>query len=64
MAGDKGGLDGFIEVASLNNLIYGVLIVVFLILEPHGLAAVWFRIKKLVQDLAVQLLTITNRGGS
>ena len=45
VAGDRGGPDGFIEVASLNNLVYGLLIVVFLILEPHGLAAVWNRVK-------------------
>jgi branched-chain amino acid transport system permease protein len=47
VSGDRGGpIDGFgIEVASLNNLVYGLLIVVFLILEPHGLAAVWTRIK-------------------
>ncbi|MGH9187994.1 MAG: branched-chain amino acid ABC transporter permease [Acidimicrobiales bacterium] len=39
------GESGFIEVASLNNLVYGLLIVVFLLLQPHGLAAVWRRIQ-------------------
>jgi branched-chain amino acid transport system permease protein len=45
VTGDRGGTEGFIGVASLNNLIYGLLIVVFLVLEPHGLAAVWVRVK-------------------
>lgn len=46
VAGDRGGPDGFIEVASLNNLVYGLLIVVFLMLEPHGLAGVWRRVRR------------------
>ncbi len=45
VSGDAGGQAGFIEVAALNNAIYGLLIIVFLIVEPHGLAAVWRRIK-------------------
>lgn len=36
---------GFISVASLNLVIYGVLIVAFLVLEPRGLAALWGRLK-------------------
>lgn len=40
-----GGGDGIISAASLNNVIYGLLIVAFLVLEPRGLAAVWLRIK-------------------
>jgi branched-chain amino acid transport system permease protein len=46
--GDRGGVGGsldFISVASLNKIIFGVVIVLFLIFEPHGLAAVWLRIK-------------------
>jgi branched-chain amino acid transport system permease protein len=45
VSGDQGGQAGFIEVAALNNIIYGVLIIGFLIIEPHGLAAFWRRIK-------------------
>ncbi len=45
VSGDKGGLNGYIEIASLNKMLYGLLIVLFLIFEPHGLAAVWFRVK-------------------
>jgi branched-chain amino acid transport system permease protein len=45
VSGDKGGPDGFLEVASLNNMLYGLIIVLFLLFEPHGLAAVWLRIK-------------------
>lgn len=40
-----GGGDGIISAASLNNIIYGLLIVAFLVFEPRGLAAVWLRIK-------------------
>jgi branched-chain amino acid transport system permease protein len=36
---------GIISAASLNNIIYGLLIVGFLVFEPRGLAAVWLRIK-------------------
>ncbi|MGI8661978.1 MAG: branched-chain amino acid ABC transporter permease [Acidimicrobiales bacterium] len=50
VSGDKGGPDGFIEVASLNRIIYGVLIVIFLVVEPHGLAAVWLRVKARLQS--------------
>ncbi|MGE4428898.1 MAG: branched-chain amino acid ABC transporter permease [Solirubrobacteraceae bacterium] len=39
-AGDSG-----ISVYSLNQAIFGVLIVAFLLLEPRGLAAIWLRVK-------------------
>jgi branched-chain amino acid transport system permease protein len=45
VSGDQGGPSGFVEVAALNNVVYGLLIIVFLVLEPNGLAAVWRRIK-------------------
>jgi branched-chain amino acid transport system permease protein len=34
-----------ITVFEFNQLVFGVLIVAFLVLEPRGLAAVWLRIK-------------------
>lgn len=34
-----------LTVFQLNQAIYGLLIVVFLVLEPRGLAAVWLRVK-------------------
>ena len=37
--------DGFISVFSLNQAIFGLLIVLFLVFEPRGLAAVWLRTK-------------------
>jgi len=43
--GDAGGAEGFISVFALNQAIFGLLIVLFLILEPRGIAAAWFRIK-------------------
>jgi branched-chain amino acid transport system permease protein len=39
------GDDGFISVFSLNQAIFGLLIVLFLVFEPRGLAAIWLRIK-------------------
>ncbi|WP_205696978.1 branched-chain amino acid ABC transporter permease [Conexibacter sp. SYSU D00693] len=39
------GGDGFISVFSLNQAIFGALIVGFLVLEPRGLAALWLRAK-------------------
>jgi branched-chain amino acid transport system permease protein len=36
---------GFISVFSLNQAIFGVLIVLFLMFEPRGLAAMWLRVK-------------------
>jgi branched-chain amino acid transport system permease protein len=43
------GGDGLISAASLNNLIYGVLIVLFLVMQPQGLAALWTRTKRYFQ---------------
>ena len=44
--GSGSGADaGIISVASFNNAIFGVLLVVFLLVEPLGLAGVWTRIK-------------------
>ena len=37
--------DGFISVFSLNQAIFGLLIVLFLVFEPRGLAAIWLRTK-------------------
>jgi branched-chain amino acid transport system permease protein len=42
---DRPGGSGIISVASFNNLIFGVLIIVFLMVEPMGLAALWRRLK-------------------
>ena len=39
------GGDGFISVFSLNQAIFGLLIVLFLVFEPRGLAAIWLRAK-------------------
>ncbi len=36
---------GFISVFSFNQAVFGLLIVVFLIFEPRGLAALWLRVK-------------------
>ena len=41
----KGASGSGITVFQLNQIIYGLLIIVFLVLEPRGLAAVWLRIK-------------------
>jgi branched-chain amino acid transport system permease protein len=43
--GDAGGSDGFLSVFSLNQALFGLLIIGFLLFEPLGLAAVWMRIK-------------------
>jgi branched-chain amino acid transport system permease protein len=45
VSGDHGGAKGFIEVASLNNIAYGLLIIVFLVLVPRGMAELWTRVK-------------------
>ena len=37
--------DGFISVFTLNQAIFGLLIVLFLVFEPRGLAAMWLRAK-------------------
>ncbi|EHR53804.1 ABC-type branched-chain amino acid transport system, permease component [Saccharomonospora marina XMU15] len=39
------GGDGFISVFALNQALFGVLIVLFLVLEPRGLAGIWLRVK-------------------
>jgi len=39
------GDDGFITVFALNQALFGVLIVLFLVFEPRGLAAIWLRVK-------------------
>jgi branched-chain amino acid transport system permease protein len=39
------GGDGFISVFALNQAIFGILIVLFLVLEPRGLAGIWLRVK-------------------
>jgi branched-chain amino acid transport system permease protein len=45
VSGDKGGDTGFLTVFSLNQMLFGLLIVAFLLFEPRGLAAVWQRLK-------------------
>ena len=40
---------GFISVFSLNQAIFGLLIVLFLVFEPRGLAAIWLRLKAYFQ---------------
>jgi branched-chain amino acid transport system permease protein len=37
--------DGLITVAAFNNALFGILVVVFLLAEPLGLAGVWMRMK-------------------
>lgn len=39
------GGEGFISIFALNQAIFGVLIVLFLVLEPRGLAGIWLRVK-------------------
>ncbi len=39
------GDDGILSVASFNNMVFGLLIIVFLLAEPLGLAALWMRLK-------------------
>lgn len=39
------GDSGFISVFSLNQAIFGLLIVLFLVFEPRGIAALWLRVK-------------------
>ncbi|PRX47603.1 branched-chain amino acid transport system permease protein [Prauserella shujinwangii] len=39
------GGEGFISVFALNQALFGVLIVLFLVLEPRGLAGIWLRTK-------------------
>jgi branched-chain amino acid transport system permease protein len=49
VSGDKGGPDGYLTIFSLNQMLFGVLIVTFLLFEPRGLAALWQRVKGFVQ---------------
>ncbi len=44
VAGTAAG-DGVITVFALNQIIYGLLIILFLVFEPLGLAALWLRLK-------------------
>jgi branched-chain amino acid transport system permease protein len=39
------GDDGILSVASFNNMVFGALIIIFLLVEPRGLAALWLRAK-------------------
>jgi branched-chain amino acid transport system permease protein len=41
--GSSGG--GFVTVASFNNALFGILVIIFLLAEPLGLAGVWMRMK-------------------
>ena len=50
VSGDKGGPDGYLTIFSLNQMLFGLLIVAFLLLEPRGLAAVWQRLKRFVRS--------------
>jgi branched-chain amino acid transport system permease protein len=45
VSGDQGGAGGFLTVFSLNQMLFGILIVAFLLFEPRGLAALWLRVK-------------------
>lgn len=45
VSGDLGGPEGIVTVFSLNQMIFGALIVAFLVFEPRGLAAAWLRLK-------------------
>ncbi|MDI3417602.1 branched-chain amino acid ABC transporter permease [Streptomyces luteolus] len=42
LAGEQ---DSLISVFALNQIVFGLLIVLFLTLEPHGLAALWVRLR-------------------
>jgi len=37
--------DGFISVFTLNEILFGLLIVLFVVFEPRGIASLWIRIK-------------------
>ena len=41
----EGGGDPVISVFALNQILFGLLIIVFLVLEPRGLVALWLRAK-------------------
>jgi branched-chain amino acid transport system permease protein len=36
---------GGMSTATFNQLLFGLVIILFLVLEPHGLAGIWFRIR-------------------
>jgi branched-chain amino acid transport system permease protein len=50
VSGDKGGANGYLTIFSLNQMLFGLLIVTFLLLEPRGLAAVWQRFKRFAKS--------------
>jgi len=41
----EGGGGGYFTTGELNRILFGILIVVFLLVEPRGLAALWLRVK-------------------
>lgn len=41
----EGGAGGFLTTGELNRILFGLLIVIFLLVEPRGLAALWMRVK-------------------
>jgi len=41
----EGGEGGFLTTGELNRILFGLLIVIFLLVEPRGIAALWMRIK-------------------
>ena len=43
------GDTGFITVFSLNQAIFGFLIVIFMVFEPRGLAAIWLRARRYIR---------------
>jgi branched-chain amino acid transport system permease protein len=45
LAKSAGGSGFHLTVFQLNQIIFGLLIVVFLVVEPRGLAALWLRVK-------------------
>ena len=38
---DQGGM----AIETFNQLLFGLVIILFLVLEPHGIAGIWFRVK-------------------
>jgi branched-chain amino acid transport system permease protein len=44
------GTEGLISVFALNQMIFGALIIAFVVLEPRGLVALWLRIKSYLQS--------------
>jgi branched-chain amino acid transport system permease protein len=41
----EGGSGGFLTTGELNRILFGLLVVIFLLVEPRGLAALWMRVK-------------------